>query len=40
MSTVPGVTSLEGFVEPKVTWGCKVREGVEKLGFCGDVIYE
>ena len=35
----PGVKSLKGFVEPRVTWGCKGREGVEKLGFWVDVIY-
>ena len=35
----PRVTSPQGVVEAKVTWGDKGREGVEKFEFWGDVIY-
>ena len=31
----PGVTSLRGVVEPKVTWGDKGREGGQKVGNLG-----
>ena len=35
----PGMTSPQGAVEAKVTWGDKGREGGRKLEFWGDVIY-
>ena len=35
-----GVTSPQGVVEAKVTWGDKGREGVKKSEIWGDVIMD